>query len=318
MIRLKALKRLDQFLNWSVSRKFREYPLAQPSQQQSIEMGIEEVRRFAEKYGYFSKTNPITARVTSDERDLIPICTLLNTLYEKKAAGQYLEIALAEILTKVLAYRDLKKGQTISIPIETDAIVTLQPFSVDHVFNLWHGMPAFGLIPETQGVASILLFRGTDFTILSTRGWASALSDLDRSGPGLHAFRHAQGDISSWLKKSANLGKKARAMGFSLGGALATYTFLYENDLLSDRPSIAVCGPGLTDELIKDWHALPAGRQKSFESYVNLGDIVPKAGKQFGAVYCLSVPGAPKPPVTAHTMLICSEPLIYKARVLSV
>lgn len=229
-----------------------------------------------------------------------------------------MEIAIAEILTKVLAYRDLKKGQTISIPIETDGKLALQLFTVDHVFNLWHGMPAFGLIPKSPGVASILLFRGTDFTFMSTRGWASVLSDLDRSGPGLHAFRHAQADISSWLKKTAALAKKARAMGFSLGGALATYTFLYENELLSDCSSIAVCGPGLTDELIKDWHALPNARQKSFESYVNLGDIVPKAGKQFGTVYCLSVPGVPKPPVSAHTMLVCSEPLIYKARVLSV
>ena len=84
MMRLKALRSFDQFLNWSVSQKLREYPLAQPSQQQSIPMDIEEMKRFAEKYGYFSNINPITARVTSDESDLIPICALLKTLYEKK------------------------------------------------------------------------------------------------------------------------------------------------------------------------------------------------------------------------------------------
>ncbi len=314
--RVKALKALDCFLHWLARSKIRDYPASSSAgQEEWICANNLDVEEFTKRYGYFSPLHPITAKVTSDDTDILPICSLLKTLYEKKTTGSYLEIALAEILTKVLAYRDLKAGQILDIPVEIQGELFYERFKVDCVFNLWHGMPAFGLIPQSPSMASILLFRGTDFTFVSKRGWASILSDLDRKGPGFSVFKSAQGQIAAWLSKAAALGKKAKAMGFSLGGALAAYTFIEEHSLLSTEPSIAVCGPGLTFELIGKWRALPLERQNSFISYVNAGDVVPQIGQLCGKVYSLCGTDFSSP-LSAHTMLICSQPLIGKKRVL--
>lgn len=310
-MRVKALENLNQLLDWSASDKQKAFPLVHPLQEKTIAESIPEVKEFAEKYGYFSLNRPLVGKVSSDEKDLKLVCCLLKTLYEKGDRGEYFEIANAEVLTKVLAYRDLKVGQEINIPLELDGKIYYEPFYVDQVIDIWHGMPAIGLIPEREGLASILLFRGTDFSIDSQRGWASLLSDLDIAGPGLNAFRHAQDEISAWLKKTMDMGKTARVMGFSLGGALAAYTFIYENAYVASQGSISVCGPGVAGKVIEDWHRV---RQKGFKSYVNAGDLVSKVGKLFGPVYCLSTPQASKP-LTAHTRLTCAEPVFSIALV---
>ncbi len=313
-VRVKALENLDQFLNWSVSEKLKSYPLARPLQEERIRSDIPEVREFVQKYGYFSAVRPLVGKVSSDEGDLELVCCLLRNVFEKGAKGSYLQVANAEILTKILAYRDLKKGQIIKIPVENGSGVSYEPFMVDHVFDIWRGMPAFGLIPQKEGLSSILLFRGTEFSLVSQRGWASMMSDLDMAGPGRAAFQRAQNEISVWLKKVKSRGKKAAVMGYSLGGALAAYTFIYENGSLSDQGSLAVCAPGVAEKVIEDWGMLSKEKQKGFTSYVNSGDVVSKVGKLFGTVYCLSAPESFKP-IEAHMMLMCSEPLFTKALV---
>ncbi len=311
-LRLKALKNLDQILYLGTSEKTRTYPLAQPLQEKWIEVDIPEVREFVEKYGYFSLNRPIVSKVTSDPEDLELTCCLLKTLYEKGVKGDYLQIAVAEILTKILAYRDLKIGQKISIPIESQGTVAFESFLVDAVFDIWHGMPAFGLIPEKQSLASILLFRGTDFSFDSQRGWASLISDLDIAGPGLHAFHKAQDALSTWLKKTKKMGKASQVMGCSLGGALAAYTFIYENASLAEKGSIAVCPPGVSQKVIEDWQLLQGNRRLGLTSYVYTGDIVSKVGTLFGTGYCLTSLHRLKP-LTAHTFLMCSQPRFSKA-----
>lgn len=313
-MRVNAIKNMDQFLSWTFSEKQRSFSLARPLEEKRIEMDIPEVREFVKKYGYFSATRPIVAKVSWDEIDLELACCLLKTLYEKGAQGEYLKIATAEVLTKVLAYRDLKVGQRIHIPIESSGMVSYELFTVDRVFNIWRGMPAFGLIPEKSGLSSILLFRGTEFSLLTQSGWASIMSDLDVTGPGLSAFKQAQKKISEWLNKVDKLGKRALAMGFSLGGAMAAYAFIYENALLAEEGSLAVCAPGVAHEVIQKWKGLSAKRQKGFKSYVNNGDLVSKVGKLFGTVYCLTSNTALKP-LAAHTFLMCSQPVFTKALV---
>jgi hypothetical protein len=313
-VRVKALRNMDQLLNWSFGALGKSFPLVQPIHEERIEVDIPEIRGFVEKHGYFSSTRPIVSKVTSDQDDLELTCCLLKTLYEKGTKGAYLEIATIEVLTKILAYRDLKVGQHIHIPIESDGIVAYESFIVDQVFDIWHGMPAFGLIPEKQRLSSILLFRGSEFSLITQRGWASLISDLDPAGPGLSAFQHAQAKISDWLQKVMKLKKGARAMGFSLGGALAAYTYIYENAWVSKAGSVALCAPGVAEKVFEDWRSLSIERQKGFKSYVNSGDIVSKVGKLFGTVYCLSTAIVYKP-LTAHTMLMCGEPVFSKALV---
>ncbi len=313
-MRLKALQKLDLLLSWSFTEKQKNYPLQEPLQEKRMERDLPGLREFLEKYSYFSPARPIIAKVTSDEKDIDLAQSLLKILFESGADGDYLEIAVAEALTKVLAYRDLKEGQRVHIPIDCGDRINYEPFIVDKVFDIWRGMPAFGLVPERAGISSILLFRGTDFSLDSERGWASLLSDLDIAGPGLSAFRHAQDEISEWLKKVIPMGKKAISMGFSLGGALAAYTYIYENASLSDRGSIAMCSPGVGEKVLEDWRSLPDQRKKGFISYVYTGDVVSKVGHLFGTVYCLSASRCYKP-LTAHTTLICSEPVFSMALV---
>lgn len=313
-MRLNTLKNLDEFLNWSFGEKFKTYAMPDPLQKEKIEVDIPEMRFFVENYGYFSFNHPIIAKVSSDRQDLEIIRSLLEVLYKKVENSTYLQIAVAEVMTKALAYYDLKLGQSIMIPVEVGDKVVLERFVVDRIFNLWHGMPAFGLVPERKGIASILLFRGTDFSLDSKRGWASLMSDLDMAGPGLTAFQNSEKEISTWLETIYNKGKPARVMGFSLGGALAEYTFIYENKWLSDRGSISICPPGVREKVISDWRLLPEERQKGLICYINLGDIVPKVGKLFGNVYALSTSKSYKP-LTAHTMLVTSEPHFYKTKI---
>src|SRR5690349_13330910 len=199
-VRIRTLKNLDQFLNWSFSEKYKTYALTAPIEEKKIEMDIFEMRSFVENYGYFSFKHPIVGVVTTNKEDLALINCLLRALYEKSENSDYLQIAVAEVVTKALAYHDLKIGQSITIPIEVDGKMSLEQFHVDCIFNIWHGMPAFGLVPERRRVDSILIFRGTDFSLDSERGWASLMSDIDIAGPGFSAFQRSQKKINQWLR----------------------------------------------------------------------------------------------------------------------
>jgi hypothetical protein len=310
--RVKTLENIDLLLNWSISRHYPPYPLSQPVDQEQFDTPLPALRTFASRYSYFSLTTPLIGKVSSTASDLKAICQCLSSL--TSCSGAYFQLSQAELLTKVLAYRDLQVGQTLEIPVENKGKVSLESFTVDRVFNLWKGMPAFGLVPVKENVASLLLFRGTDFSLISQRGIASVMSDLDPKGPGLKAFFHARPEISSWLQAVARQGKPARVMGFSLGGALAAYTFIYENGSLSDEPSLSLCAPGVATTVLKAWERLPTSRKPLFISYVNAGDLVSHVGALFGTVYCLSTK-IPLKPLSAHTALMSAESPLYKTRV---
>ena len=313
-MRLKALKNFNQFLNWSTSEKLKTFALEYPLEEEVFEIDIPEMESFAERYGYFSSVRPIVGKVSSTQVDFQLVSCLLKALFEKGDDLDYLQLATAEVLTKALAYREMKEGQRVQIPIIVKGKVSFEKFTIDHIFNLWHGMPAFGLISERRGIEPILLFRGTDFSLDSQRGWASLMSDLDMAGPGLRAFQHAKEEIHDWLMAASATGRKARVMGFSLGGALAAYTFIYENDWVAKTGSVAFCPPGVAEKVIEDWELLPEERRQGFTIYVNEGDIIPKVGKLFGNVYCLSTKKKLKP-LSAHTKLMSSETFFSKARV---
>ena len=313
-VRVKTLENMDLLLSWGISKQRAPYPLAQPLEQEIFNTSSPEIQSFAKRHSYFSLTSPLIGKVSSNQADLKKICTLLQILSSANLKGPYFELASAELLSKVLAYRDLKVGQIIQIPVEVRGKIVLETFTVDHVFDIWQGMPAFGLIPKKKQISSLLLFRGTDFSLISKRGIASVMSDLDPSGPGLKAFFHARKEIGTWLQGVQAQGKPARVMGFSLGGALAAYTFIYENGYLSNEPSISLCAPGIAPAVIKVWDRLPPGRKHLFVSYINAGDLVSQVGSLFGVVHHLSTSEVLKP-LTAHTTLMCAQAPLYKARV---
>jgi hypothetical protein len=140
------------------------------------------------------------------------------------------------------------------------------------------------------------------------------MSDLDFAGPGLSAFQNAQEEIHEWLIKAQANGIKAKVMGFSLGGALAAYTYIYENAWVAPQGSIAFCPPGFSEKVIEEWQGLEQTKKQGFTIYVNEGDIISKIGRLFGTVYALSTK-KPLKPLSAHTALMSAQTVFFKARV---
>lgn len=303
-VRVQTLKNLDDFLNWSLRDTPRTYALSEPLAIETYTDTPSILKQFSELHGFFSLYYPLVGKVTVNQRDVEIVRCLLANMDHKISDDELKQFATNEVIAKVLAYRDLRIGDRLEIG--------LQEYRVDAVFNLWLGMPAFGLVPEADA-EPILLFRGTDFTLHSPRGWASLMSDVDMAGPGLHAFQKAQPQIHAWLAQVAETHSKARVIGYSLGGALAAYAYIFENELISDE-SYAFNLPGIADQVIQQWNSLPEEKKQGFTSFVNRGDVVSKVGKLFGRVVELST-DTPMKPLTAHTMLISAQSVFYQRTV---
>lgn len=303
--RLKMLERSDQLLEMLAHQKNKNYALYAPVRARAFVNPSFDLVSFSQNYGYFSP-HPIIAHVSNDQNDIDLFFCLFKELSLIPPQDEFLSFAIAELLAKGLAYRDLQEGQRIRIPLFKGAIFRLETYTVDHVFNLWNGMPAFGLTPEGNGIPSLLLFRGTDLAIYTKRGWSSVLSDVDMGGPGLSVFMHSRQEIHEWLDHAAKQNKKAIVLGYSLGGSLAAYTYLYENQLLRETGCMAFNAPGFTQSVLDEWSHLSEKKQTGFISYINRGDIISKRGFLFGKAYELSLDVAMKP-IFAHTVLISGQ-----------
>ncbi len=295
-MRMHALLKLDKLFKWTTKEHLKKYILIDPLDAVELQSPTPALRVFEERYGYLSPYHPLVGRVSHDFCDISYITCLMKTFTEDTPSSQF---ALAEMFTKALAYRDLHIGLKIAIPIAGQ----LEMYRVDHVFDLWHKMPAFGLVPDRPHIPAILLFRGTDFSLWKERGWASLLSDLDFGGPGVSVFMQARPEIHRWLQAVADQDKKAIVMGFSLGGVLAAYTLIYEHPLLSDQPSYSFNAPGISSEVLEE---IPDEIERRLISYVYRGDVVSKVGKLFGKVMEVST-GDMMKPIQAHTILMSAQ-----------
>lgn len=301
-MRIKTLHQIDGLLDWGLGKRQGSYSLAVGEQMWLSP--IQEYVAFAKKYGYFSPTRPLVGQVSSSKYDLHLVQQLLLALYKKNVCGIDLDLDRAEILTKVVAYRDLQLQETLLIPLEIQGQLRSEIYTVDRVFDIWQGMPAFGLVPAHSDIPALLLFRGTDFSFGSKRSFASVLSDLDLAGPGLTVFQRTQPTLRQWLEKVHRARQSAQVMGFSLGGAFASYTFIHEYPLLSvTLPSVSVCGPGLSKALLGAFNKISQQDTSQFVSYVNADDLVSRVGSLFGTIYCLSALERMKP-LSAHTALM--------------
>ncbi|MBM3207874.1 MAG: lipase family protein, partial [Chlamydiae bacterium] len=224
----------------------------------------------------------------------------------------FLQISTAEVLSKVIAFRNLQEGMTVDIPyVDDQGIVHIIEYKIDKIFDLWLGMPAFGLVDHKGIGAPILLYRGTDMSLHKKRGWASLFSDLDIQGPGLKAFLNARNEISSWLKRHSLSGKKTRVFGYSLGGVLCTYTILYEHENLDVAQSMAFSPPGVSSDTYTMWMKLNPNIRESYRIFVSHGDIIPKVGKMVGKAYEHSLEFHLRP-LDAHVRLMCCQPNVYQ------
>ncbi|MCI0381682.1 MAG: hypothetical protein L0207_01325 [Chlamydiae bacterium] len=256
-VRAKTLKAWDKFLSWTFSMKNREYTLFYPTQMEEFETGEKKFSEFSEYFGYFSQIKPLVGSVTKDEEDIFITNCILRLIHDEVSHVPQKILTTEEILAKVLAYRALKKGDEVAFStLDPEGKNRYVTYLVDEIIDLWRGMPAFGLVAKDQGINhSVLLFRGTDLSLTTEKGWASILSDLDLSGPGFSTFKKAAPKIESWLKKMKDSGTPARALGMSLGGVFAAYTTLFFPDLLIHDhrfPSIGFNAPGISKHLLEE------------------------------------------------------------------
>lgn len=244
---------------------------------------------FYKKHGFFSEQRPIVCIATSDPQDLEAATTLLAHLDQYISQPDLLELAVFEMMAKVIAYRDLPKGYEFKIP-------TLGLYRVDEVFDLWNGMPAFGLVSK-EG-CPLLLFRGTDPTIGRKRGVASMVTDLDPRGPGYSVYLRARPQLRSWLQAHP----PARAIGQSLGGALAAYTVLWESDLLHPtQPSVACNPPGFFRQARRLWDRLQ--ERAPLITYITEGDAISRIGTVVGDIRRIGLDHPCRGPIEAHVAL---------------
>lgn len=306
-VRGRALQDLDDFLHWSLRNRTLSYSLQEPIEEVPLPF-FPALEEFANEHGYFSKTNPLVGKVSKSYKGLSEVQSCLLAISESSHSPEEKDLATAEVLAKVLAYRELRVGDRVHCAVLTEKRhATLVEYEVDQIIELWNGMPAIGLVPRGKG-APILLFRGTDFSLDSKRGWASLMSDIDWLGPGLRVFQQAELRIRSWLQSATHRYEKPRVMGFSLGGALAAYTFFFEYHWMSSLPSYGWNLPGISKKIAHQRHGA------HFISYVTSGDVVSKVGWLFGSVYELSLPESLKP-IAAHTTLMSAQKNCRKAAV---
>ncbi|MBP9841044.1 MAG: hypothetical protein KBC64_01305 [Simkaniaceae bacterium] len=291
-----TLKGWEMVLSWLFRYPSRCVLLKDPPLSETREMKYSPLIEFSSRYNRFNTREGILCKVTKSQHDVSLLSELIKDLPKEIS-----DLTIAELLAKGYAYRTLYVGQSLQIQGAE--------YIVDEVFDLWNNMTAFGLFSRVK--EPLLLFRGTDTSLLTESGRASIISDLDPQGPGLTMYTYAQDKIHSWLDKVASQGMKARAIGHSLGGAFVIYTLLLEAPLMHQTlPSYAFNYPGIPEDLALKWQLMNPSTRPAFKGIITRGDVVSKFGKLIEETYEASI-AEPLLPIAAHEKLIFSEPLTY-------
>lgn len=267
-----------------------------------------QIFHFSKRYGFFSK-HPLVGRVSSKKSDTAAVSKILEYVAKEILEPKFRLILTSEILTKILAYRDLKLKERFLIPrLDNNGASVSTYYEVDHVFDLWHGIPSFSLLPLNRDAHPILLFRGTDISLNSERSLFSIISDLDPKGPGFSTFLKARALIHAYLKELKKSYLSFRVMGYSLGGAFAAYVALFEQQFVTRNifePSVTFNPVGIAEELKKQYRK--AKRKALIINFKVKNDPVSKIGNLIGSSYLLDIPEKFINPIKAHVMMMSAE-----------
>ncbi|MDN3505297.1 MAG: DUF2974 domain-containing protein [Rhabdochlamydiaceae bacterium] len=283
--------------------KSRKYILKESDPLLSFNHSTGIFEEFCNNYNYLSKKTPIIGWVTKSKEDIVKTEKLLKSVSDAIESKQGLQWSIAEILAKVLAYRELHKGMEIDIPMFYGKEKCSCLYTVDRRFNLWKQMTAFGLVPLEKGYPPILLFRGTDFSLLSNSSRISVISNFDPAGPGYSIYQHARPSIARWLDKVCGKSEQAISLGFSLGGSMAAFAMMKDPAYFSQTtPSYIFNHPGLCGQSYEKWQALTQNETPLMRAFVSDGDVVSKYGYLFDTTYGI-VQEDSIAPIKAHTSL---------------
>lgn len=308
-----SIEELDDFLDFAVDRTHRYYLPKYPIKLETYRSNYFPIKTFEVKHQYFSDIKPLVGIVTESSDDLLEVNELLLQVHRNIKEPKQRSLTTNEILTKIVAYRNLKVGQSIPIPLMEDGHPFLKMYKVDHIFELDSGMPAFALVASKpcKTCPPILLFRGTNINNSS-----SVLADLDLRGPGLTIFYRNQESLRNWALNVAKIHGKPRVMGYSLGGSFTQYMCIYERDVISSDPKyyhVMFNQPGVSKELVDKWYSIPKNQRPVLLGYINEGDLVSSVGHLIGTVNELSLDTL-LDPIAAHVTFMTAQPVLYVYR----
>ncbi len=221
-----------------------------------------------------------------DPRSLKDVQDVLNSVYEHSTDLNIMQVRTAQILSKVLIGKNahfLQAGHKITVPSVVNGNKELVEYTFDKKFDLWQGVPAFGFIDEKGISAPLLIFRSTNTDLEESDTLPTMTANLHPQGPAWKLFSESQEEISKWLENANNKSaQKARTIGFSQGGVLASYFLTYNPEQFNksdDHPSLILDAPGVSSKIEKEW--LGIEKKPSALTYVNRGDLIPKIGDAF-------------------------------------
>lgn len=196
--------------------------------------------------------------------------------------------ALAEVLSKKVAYRNIPNDFTFNIAHYNGRI---ERYSVTRIAmhdapgGLYGTQYAYGLMPRNCQLEPILLFAGTVTDLNSGRPFGETLlADLCPYGPGHELFIHGKYNLRRWVQSAqARGGQKVHAIGHSLGGALATYAGIAFPDQIGKVTTFGT--PGLHPHHEAEWNGL-GERQPELTHWIDTEDFIPLMGPHiFGRCY---------------------------------
>ena len=215
---------------------------------------------------------------------------LLKLIHVLKQEDPDIRLAMTgQVLAKILSSRRLVEGMEVEIPtVNANGDPVLTSYIVNKRFDLWKGVPAYGLVDKTGEASPIILFRSTSFSPSGESSLASLTSNFHPKGPAWNIFATSRSQLKEWLLEHNHEGENpARLLGYSQGGAIVQYLAAYEPDLISKSsysPSMTFDAPGISKEVVDTFNHLPV--KPNLKVFINKGDIVPKLGfKIFGDVY---------------------------------
>lgn len=299
--RSKFFLHLNKFLDWMTSLQNFSYEKANYIKEfiNPPECLVE----FEKKHGFFSTDTPLVGQYTPLKKDIKYVENILKDIDSQVVDKDKRLFYIQEILSKVLAYRDLTVGDQIMIPDFVNA-GTMSLYTLEVFFDLGLSMPAYGFTSKDDTKPGIVIFRGTHFDLTHKSGVASIIADLDLYGPGYTAFFKIENQLKSFLLKQQLNQKKTVILGYSLGGALAIYTGIFFREFIDIAHSCAFNPPGVQKKLLK------LNEKKNlledFQVYINSGDPVSKWGFLVGDVNILTIDQR-MGPLMAHTMLMSSQ-----------
>jgi len=299
--RSRLFDHLNKFFDWLMS--FQNLIYQTEGIVEAIAESPEVLQDFEKEHGFFAKNRPLVGQYTPSKDDIKIVEEILAKVDQIEISQELRKFYIQEILSKVLAYRQLDIGDSINIP-DLNRKGSLIEYKIDKIFNLGFSMPAFALTTKAQGKPSIVLFRGTHLDLTDKTGVASIIADLDLFGPGYTAFFKIEEQLRAFFINQEFKKQKTMVMGYSLGGILSVYTATFFSKYIDFDNSAAFNPPGVQKKLFN--LCITQKYLKSMKVYVNQYDPVSKWGFLIGNVEVLSTQDR-MGPLKAHTVLMGSQ-----------